>query len=65
MREKASGLIRILFIGDIVGKPGRLAVRKLLPRLIGSEQIDFVVAKAENAAGVAVLTPNVAEEMLE
>ncbi len=65
MREKAPGLVRILFIGDIVGKPGRLAIRSLLPRLIGSEQIDFVIANAENAAGVAGLTPNVAEELLE
>ncbi|MGW8208008.1 MAG: TIGR00282 family metallophosphoesterase [Syntrophobacteria bacterium] len=65
MREKVPGLIRILFIGDIVGKPGRLAVRTLLPRLVGSEEIDFVIANAENGAGVAGLTPKVADELLE
>lgn len=65
MREKASGLVRILFVGDIVGKPGRLALRALLPQLIGSRQIDFVIANAENAAGVAGLTPKVAEELLD
>ncbi len=65
MREKVPGLIRILFIGDVVGKPGRLAVKTLLPQLVGSEQIDFVIANAENGAGVAGLTPKVAEELLE
>jgi hypothetical protein len=65
MREKVPGLIRILFIGDIVGKPGRLAVRTLLPRLVGSEEIDFVIANAENGAGVAGLTPKVADELME
>ena len=64
MREKAPGFIRILFIGDIVGKPGRLAVRTLLPRLVGGEEIDFVIANAENGAGVAGLTPKVADELL-
>lgn len=58
-------MIRILFIGDVVGKPGRLAVKTLLPQLVGSEQIDFVIANAENGAGVAGLTPKVAEELLE
>ena len=65
MREKVPGLIRILFIGDIVGKPGRFAVRTLLPKLVGSEAIDFVIANGENGAGVAGLTPQVADELLE
>ncbi len=65
MRDKTSGSLRILFVGDIVGKPGRLTLRTLLPQLIGSEEIDFVIANAENAAGVAGLTPKVAEELLE
>jgi metallophosphoesterase (TIGR00282 family) len=65
MREKVPGLIRILFIGDIVGKPGRFAVRTLLPKLVGSEAIDFVIANGENGAGVAGLTPKVADELLE
>ena len=65
MREKVPGLIRILFIGDIVGKPGRFAVRTLLPKLVGSEEIDCVIANGENGSGVAGLTPNVADELLE
>jgi metallophosphoesterase (TIGR00282 family) len=65
MREKLPGLLRILFIGDIVGKPGRLVIKALLPQLVGSRQIDFVIANAENAAGVAGLTPKVSEELLD
>ncbi|MCG6917882.1 MAG: YmdB family metallophosphoesterase, partial [Deltaproteobacteria bacterium] len=65
MKEKVPGLIRILFIGDIVGKPGRFAVRTLLPKLVGSQEIDFVIANGENGSGVAGLTPNVADELLE
>lgn len=58
-------MLRILFIGDIVGKPGRVVLKELLPQLIGNEQIDFVIANAENAAGTAGLTPKVAEELLD
>jgi metallophosphoesterase (TIGR00282 family) len=65
MRAKAPELVRILFIGDIVGKPGRRALKELLPRLVGREQIDFVIANAENGAGVAGLTPKVADELLD
>ena len=42
--------MKILFIGDIVGKPGRRAVRELLPKLVGDRQIDLVIANCENAA---------------
>jgi len=41
--------MRFLFIGDIVGKPGRRAVARVLPGLRKKEKIDFVVANAENA----------------
>ncbi|MBD3169739.1 MAG: TIGR00282 family metallophosphoesterase [candidate division Zixibacteria bacterium] len=43
--------MRILFIGDIMGKPGRLAIKQVLPELIGQRDIDFVIANAENSAG--------------
>lgn len=43
--------MNILFIGDIVGKPGRKAVAELLPGFIVDKKIDLVVANAENAAG--------------
>lgn len=48
--------MRVLFIGDIVGKPGRMAVRALLPNLTEKYKIDFVVANGENIAGGFGLT---------
>ena len=45
--------MKLLFLGDIVGKPGRLAVRHLLPKLIHRERADFVVANCENVSGGA------------
>jgi hypothetical protein len=56
--------IRILCLGDIVGKPGRLAVAELLPGLIKERQIDLVVANAENVAGGSGLTPPLFEKIL-
>ena len=43
--------MKILFIGDIVGAPGREAIKGLLPELQKEHQLDFVIANAENAAG--------------
>lgn len=63
MRAKDPQLVRILFIGDIVGKSGRLALEDFLPQLVGRREIDFVMANAENAAGAAGLTPKVADEL--
>ena len=57
--------MNILCIGDIVGKPGRLAIDEVLPRLKKEFQIDFTVVNAENAAGGAGLTPKIAEELLK
>jgi len=56
--------LKILFIGDVVGKEGRRAVAELLPHLVG-ESIDFVIANGENAAGGMGITPQVAEVLLE
>ncbi|MGH2443043.1 MAG: TIGR00282 family metallophosphoesterase [Chloroflexota bacterium] len=56
--------MRILFIGDIVGKPGRKAVRLLLPRLKRELEPDVILANGENMAGGAGITPDNAEEML-
>ena len=55
----------LLFIGDIVGKPGRKAVRYFLPRLRQSRGIDFVVANGENMAGGSGITPATASEVFE
>jgi hypothetical protein len=54
----------ILAIGDIIGKPGRSAVSKLLPRLRHEYGMDVVIANGENAAGGIGLTPDTAQELL-
>ncbi|HEY7725557.1 MAG TPA: TIGR00282 family metallophosphoesterase [Anaeromyxobacteraceae bacterium] len=56
--------MRLLFLGDVFAKPGRAAVRRLVPRLIAARGVDLVVANAENAAGGAGVTPDSAEELL-
>jgi 2',3'-cyclic-nucleotide 2'-phosphodiesterase len=56
--------MRILILGDVVGRPGRSAVRDLVPGLVKSEGIDFVVANAENSAGGMGVDIKSAEEML-
>jgi metallophosphoesterase (TIGR00282 family) len=55
--------MKILFIGDIVGSPGREAIKELLPGLTKEFNLDFVIANAENAAGGSGITPKVAEEL--
>lgn len=55
--------MNILFIGDIVGSPGRQAVASLLPGLIKEYALDFAIANAENAAGGSGITPRVAQEL--
>ena len=57
--------MKILFIGDIVGKPGRLAVKELLPVLIHDYGLDFVIGNAENAAGGSGITERVAKELFD
>ena len=57
--------MNLLFIGDIVGRPGRRAVSTRLAELVRSHHIDFTIANAENAAGGLGVTPVVAEELLE
>ena len=55
--------MKILFIGDIVGKPGRRAVSDLLPNLISEHGIDLVIANCENAAAGFGVTREVVEEL--
>ncbi len=57
--------MRILMIGDVIGKPGRLAVSSLLPDLRCEYEIDMVVANAENVAGGKGVTPVTAEELMD
>ncbi|MDY6911957.1 MAG: TIGR00282 family metallophosphoesterase [Chloroflexota bacterium] len=57
--------MKVLFIGDIIGKPGRKAVSALLPDLRQQYGIDMVVANGENAAGGIGLTPPTAEDLFK
>jgi 2',3'-cyclic-nucleotide 2'-phosphodiesterase len=57
--------MKILFIGDIVGKPGRRAVRELLPALVGGRAIDLVIANCENAAAGFGITRDIVEELYD
>jgi hypothetical protein len=57
--------MKILFIGDIVGSPGREAVRKILPLLNKEFNLDFVIANAENSAGGSGLTQKVTQELFD
>ena len=55
--------MRILFLGDVMGRSGRHALRDHLPDAIKSNNIDFVIANGENAAdpGVGITEENVEE----
>jgi metallophosphoesterase (TIGR00282 family) len=56
--------VKVLFLGDVFGKPGRRAVQRLLPRLIVAHGLDLVVANAENSASGVGVTPDSADELL-
>jgi metallophosphoesterase (TIGR00282 family) len=56
--------IRLLFLGDIVGKPGRELVRKGLPSLIEHYSADLVIANAENAAAGRGITREIGDQLL-
>ncbi len=56
--------IRILFLGDIVGEPGRKAVIEQLPLLKQSEALDFCIVNGENSAGGKGITPRIAIDLL-
>jgi metallophosphoesterase (TIGR00282 family) len=55
--------MKILFLGDIVGNPGREAVAKHIPAMRKNGEVDVVVVNAENAAGGSGITENVAREL--
>jgi len=57
--------MRILFIGDVTGEPGRRAIRELLPVITKRERIDLVIANAENVAGGSGVTPDMADELFK
>ena len=57
--------MKILFIGDIVGRPGRQMVARHLPSLVDRHLIDMVIANGENAAAGFGVTPDVVDELFQ
>ena len=57
-------VIRILFLGDIVGEPGRKAVIGRLPALKREREIDFIIANGENSAAGRGITPKISIDLL-
>ncbi len=57
--------MRILFIGDIVGRTGRKVLRENLNKIVNDNNIDFVIANGENSAGGVGITKKVYEELID
>lgn len=57
--------MKILYIGDIMGEPGRRAVGRMVPRVVSQRQVDVVIGNGENVAGGFGITPELAEELFE
>ena len=58
-------IVRVLFIGDVIGRPGRKLVADFLPEFRRARSVHFVVANAENAAGGKGLTADVATDLFD
>jgi metallophosphoesterase, MG_246/BB_0505 family len=57
--------MRILFIGDIFGRPGRNIVKDRLPRIVRDHEINLIIANGENSAAGFGITPALAEELFD
>src|SRR2546423_11583233 len=57
--------MRLLFIGDIVGRPGRQLVKTGLAGLVSRHEVDLVIANAENAAAGFGITREIGDELLD
>ena len=62
---KPSGAVRVLMIGDVIGKPGRVAVEQTLPALREERDVDLVTANGENLAGGMGLTTSTAQGLFD
>ena len=56
--------MKVLFLGDVFGKPGREILKKKLPSLVEENNVDFIIANGENAAGGIGITPDICETLL-
>jgi metallophosphoesterase (TIGR00282 family) len=61
--EKRSGAVRLIFLGDVVGRPGRAVIKQQLAELKAKIDADFAIVNAENAAGGAGIDPGTAKEI--
>ncbi|MCG3778901.1 MAG: hypothetical protein JW388_1629 [Nitrospira sp.] len=57
--------MKVLFIGDIFGEPGRRAVARAVPKLVAQRQVDIVIGNGENAAAGFGITPELADELFD
>jgi 2',3'-cyclic-nucleotide 2'-phosphodiesterase len=57
--------VKILFVGDVFGAPGRHIVREHLPHVLETHQVDLLVINGENSAGGFGITPSLAEEFFD
>jgi len=55
--------MKLLFVGDVIGKPGRQALKRLLPKLVDEHNADYVVVNVENMAGGFGVTPETLAEL--
>ncbi|HEY4589390.1 MAG TPA: YmdB family metallophosphoesterase, partial [Thermoanaerobaculia bacterium] len=53
----------VLFVGDVIGSPGRRAVQRQLPGLVHRHRVDYTIVNVENAAGGFGITPDVLAEL--
>ena len=57
--------MKVLFIGDIVGEPGRRVIRRTLHKVVGQYDVDLVIGNGENVAGGFGITPDLTHELFE
>lgn len=57
--------MRVLFLGDVVGRSGRTAVADMLPEIVAGGRLDFVVINGENAAGGFGITEAICQDLLD
>jgi 2',3'-cyclic-nucleotide 2'-phosphodiesterase len=63
--QPATGTVRVLMVGDLIGKPGRTVAERLLPQLRDERQLDLITVNGENVAGGMGLTVSTAAALLE
>lgn len=56
--------MKVLFLGDVFGKPGRICIEKQLPDIVEKNSVEVVIANGENAAGGLGITPRISDDLL-